>query len=138
MASPYGLPYGENGRGSGWEVQSFGAAQYFFYRTFPKLFPADYFQNAVNFILGVHPGSNTSSYVSGVGVNSAEVAYGINRADWSYIPGGVIRGTAIIQPDFPELKNWPFLWQQVEYVMGGGATNFMFIVLATKQTLEAQ
>lgn len=31
----------------------------------------------------------------------ATVAYGLNRADWSYIPGGVISGTAMIRPDFP-------------------------------------
>jgi endoglucanase len=28
------------------------------------------------------------------------------------------------------------LWQQQEYVMGGGATNFMFLVLAADQLLE--
>ena len=27
-----------------------------------------------------------------VWANSATVAYGLNRADWSYIPGGVISG----------------------------------------------
>jgi hypothetical protein len=62
--------------------------------------------------------------------------YGINRADWSYIPGGVSSGTAFIRPDFPELLDWPYLWQQHEYVMGGGATNFMFLVLAADQLLE--
>jgi len=28
------------------------------------------------------------------------------------------------------MKVWPFFWQQTEYVMGGGATNYMFLVLA--------
>ena len=64
------------------------------------------------------------------GADSIKVAYGVNRADWSFIPGGVVSGTALIRPDFPELKTWPFFWQQTEYVMGGGATNFMFLVLA--------
>jgi endoglucanase len=90
----------------------------------------------LNFILGVHPGSNTASFASGVGSRSATVAYGINRADWSYIPGGVVSGTALIRPDFPELLDWPYLWQQQEYVMGGGATNFMFLVLAANQFLS--
>ena len=64
-------------------------------------------------------------------------AYGVNRADLSYIPGGVASGTALIRPDYPELKdNWSFLWQQTEYVLGGGATNFMFLVLATDQLLK--
>jgi hypothetical protein len=48
----------------------------------------------------------------------------------------VASGTAIIRPDFPELKdNWPFLWQQTEYVMGGGETDFMFLVLAANKLL---
>lgn len=62
-------------------------------------------------------------------------AYGINRADWSYVPGGVVSGTALIQPDFPELLDFPFLWQQAEYVLGGGSSNFMFLVLAVRQIL---
>jgi len=65
------------------------------------------------------------------------VAYGFNRADWTYIPGGVVSGTALIRPDFPELKEFPYLWQQAEYVMGGGATHFMLLVLAADQLLNA-
>jgi len=88
---------------------------------------------ALNFVLGVHPGQNTESFASGVGAVSSTVAYGGNRADWSYIPGGVISGTALIRPDLPELKIWPYFWQQREYVMGGGETNYMFLVLAAAQ-----
>lgn len=58
------------------------------------------------------------------------MAYGANRADWSYIHGGVISGTALIRPELPELKVWPYFWQQSEYVMGGGATDYMFLALA--------
>ena len=43
---------------------------------------------------------------------------------------------AIIRPDCPELKEWPYFWQQTEYVMGGGATNFMFLVLAADNLLK--
>jgi hypothetical protein len=64
-------------------------------------------------------------------------AYGFNRADWSYIPGGVVSGTALIRPDLPELKDFPFLWQQAEYVMGGGATHYMFLALAADHLLNA-
>jgi hypothetical protein len=63
------------------------------------------------------------------------VAYGFNRSDWTYIPGGVTSGTALIRPDFPELKDFPYLWQQTEYVLGGGATNFMYLVLAADHVL---
>ena len=52
------------------------------------------------------------------------------RGDWSYIPGGVVSGTALIRPDFPELLEFPFLWQQTEYVLGGGSSHYMFLVLA--------
>ena len=87
-------------------------------------------------MLGRHPGTNTASFASGVGANSALEAYGINRADFSYTPGGVVSGTALIRPDFPELLRWPFLWQQTEYVMGGGSSHYMFLVLAAQQLLK--
>ena len=65
-------------------------------------------------------------------------AYGINRADWSYTPGGVVSGTALIRPDFPELLEFPFLWQQTEYVLGGGSSNYMFLVLAAQHLLKEE
>jgi endoglucanase len=136
--TPFGVPYRPYIWGAGWDIQSFGVRQYYLHKAFPDLFPADYIFNALNFILGVHPGSNSSSFASGVGARSTTVAYGANRADWSYIPGGVSSGTALIRPDFPELLDWPYLWQQQEYVMGGGATNFMFLVLAADQLLESK
>lgn len=58
------------------------------------------------------------------------------RADWSYIPGQVVSGTALIRPDLPELKdNFPFLWQQAENVIGGAAS-YIFTVLAADQLLN--
>jgi endoglucanase len=133
--TPFGVPYRPRIWGAGWDIQSFGVKQYFLYKAFPDIFSDAPIFNALNFILGVHPGENTSSFASGVGVRSATIAYGVNRADESYIPGGVASGTALIRPDFPELLDWPYLWQQQEYVMGGGATNFMFLVLAADQLL---
>jgi endoglucanase len=128
--SPYGVPYKPHIWGAGWNIQQFGVEQYFFHKGWPELVTTDYFENSLNFILGVHPGINTSSFASGIGAKSVTVAYGVNRADWSFIPGGVVSGTALIRPDLPELKIWPYLWQQTEYVMGGGATNYMFLVMA--------
>lgn len=133
--TPFGVPYRPNIWGAGWDIQSFGVRQYFLHSAFPDIFPSAPIFNALNFILGVHPGENTASFASGVGARSTIVAYGVNRADWSYIPGGVSSGTALIRPDFPELLDWPYLWQQQEYVMGGGATNFMFLVLAADKML---
>ncbi len=134
--SPYGVPYEPNIWGAGWTIQRFGVDQYFFNKGWPQYASTNYFENALNFVLGVHPGINNASFTSGIGSNSVTTAYGVNRADWSFIPGGVASGTALIRPDLPELKEWPFFWQQTEYVMGGGATNYMFLVLAVKQLYE--
>ena len=134
--NPYGVPYKPYIWGAGWGIQSFGVKQLFLHLGFPKIFTSEYMFNAMNFILGCHPGENTSSFASGVGVKSLTVAYGVNRDDWSYIPGGVGSGTALIRPDFPELKVWPYFWQQTEYVMGGGATDFMLLTMAADYLLN--
>ena len=128
--SPYGVPYKPDIWGAGWDIQSRGVRQYFFHKAWPEVTPAESWLNALNFVLGVHPGENVESFVSGVGSKSPVIGYGVNRADWSHIPGGVISGTALIRPDLPELKEWPYFWQQREYVMGGGEANYMFLALA--------
>ena len=134
--TPYGVPYRPSIWGAGWDIQRFGFEYYFLTSAYPEIFPKETVFNALNFILGCHPGSNTASFASGVGAKSATVAYGLNRADWSYIPGGVVSGTALIRPDFPELLEFPFLWQQTEYVLGGGSSHYMFLVLAAQQLLR--
>ena len=134
--NPFGVPYNIAVWGDGWGIQRLGMQQYFLHKNLPELFGTDLLFNALNFVLGNHPGENTSSFVSGVGSRSVLQAYGINRADRSFIPGGVVSGTGIIRPDFPELKEWPYFWQQTEYVMGGGATHFMFLVLAADNLLK--
>jgi len=134
--TPYSVPYQPDIWGAGWGIQNFGYKQYFLYKYFPTIFPDDYMLASINFVLGCHPGSNTASFVSGVGSKSMTTAYGFNRADWSYIPGGITSGTALIRPDFPELLNWPFLWQQGEYVLGGGTTDYLFLILAANDILN--
>ncbi|HUE82092.1 MAG TPA: glycoside hydrolase family 9 protein [Pyrinomonadaceae bacterium] len=135
--TPFGVPYKPHIWGAGWNIQRFGVEQYFLHRAFPDIVSPEYMLNALNFVLGVHPGENTASFASGVGARSMTTAYGFNRADWSYIPGGVVSGTALIRPDLPELKDFPYLWQQAEYVMGGGSSNYMFLVLAADQVLNS-
>lgn len=131
--TPYGVPYRPSIWGAGWDIQTFGFQQYFLTTAYPEIFARESVFSALNFVLGCHPGSNQASFASGIGSQSATVGYGLNRADWSYIPGGVISGTAMIRPDFPELLTWPFLWQQTEYVLGGGSSHYMFLVLAAQQ-----
>jgi hypothetical protein len=134
--NPFGVPYRPHIWGDGWTIQGFGVNQYYLQKNFPEIFDARIMLNALNFVLGNHPGENTSSFVSGVGSRSVLQAYGVNRADRSFIPGGSVSGTGIIRPDFPELKEWPYFWQQTEYVLGGGSSNFMFLVLAAKEVLK--
>lgn len=132
-STPYGVPYTPDIWGAGWSIQTFGYQQYFLVSEYPEIFDINPMLSALNFILGCHPGSNQESFASGVGAKSATIGYGLNRADWSYIPGGVISGTAMIRPDLPELLEWPYLWQQREYVLGGGSSHYMFLVLAAQQ-----
>ena len=134
--TPYGIPYTPKIWGAGWDIQRFGVQQYFLHEGAPDIFPATYMLDALNFILGCHPGSNTASFVSGVGAKSAIPAYGMNRADWSYIPGGITSGTALIRPDFPEFLEWPFLWQQAEYCLGHATSDYVFLVLAADHELN--
>ncbi len=134
--TPYGVPYRPDIWGAGWLIQRFGWDQWMLHLSFPDLFPRTYALQALSFVLGVHPGSNNASFVSGVGANSLTTAYGFNRADWSYIPGGSASGTALIRPDFPELKHWPFFWQQTEYVLGHGTTDYLLLVLAADHVLN--
>ena len=134
--NPYGVPYNPSIWGAGWDIQRFGFQQWFLVSAYPDIFGPEPVLDALNFVLGCHPGSNTASFASGVGAVSTTTAYGTTRADWSYIPGGVVSGTAIIRPDFPELLEFPYLWQQTEYVLGGGSSHYMFLVLAAQAVLQ--
>ena len=134
--TPYGLPYEPDIWGAGWNIERFGVEQYFLHAGAPDIFPATYMLHALDFVLGCHPGANNASFVSGVGAKSMIPAYGMNRADWSYIPGGTSSGTALIRPDFPELLEWPFLWQQGEYCLGYATSDYIFLVLASDHVLN--
>ncbi|MBS7649709.1 glycoside hydrolase family 9 protein, partial [Candidatus Bathyarchaeota archaeon] len=121
--------------GIGWDALYFAAGQYYIHKAFPELVDEENIMSVVNYIHGCHPASDLS-LVSGVGARSLTVAYGFNRADWSYIPGAVASGTALIRPEFPELKdNFPFIWQQSENVIGGSAA-YIFCALAADKILD--
>ncbi len=134
--NPFGVRIRPQIWGMGWDVQRFGFEHYFLHQAWPAAIPADYTIRALDYVLGCHPGANMASFASGVGARSLTIAYGINRADSSYVPGGVASGAALIRPDLYELKEWPYLWQQTEYVMGGGESHFLFLVLAVRQLLH--
>lgn len=135
--TPYGVPHDRGNRSSGsWEPQHLGYNYCYLHAAYPDLFAPDYIFNAVQYLLGMHPGRNQAAFVTGVGAETVKAAYGVNRADWSYIPGGVSPGTNLIRPDLPELLHFPFLWQEGEYCLGGHATWFMYMVLASQKILN--
>jgi hypothetical protein len=134
-SNPYGVPWNPRVWGIGWDIQEYAIAQYYLNRVFPELFDRENVCRVVNYVLGCHPGSSTS-FVSAVGTHSIIPAYGFNMHWWSYIPGGMVSGTALIRPDFPELKEpYPYIWQQTEYVMPGAAS-YIFCVLAADKLLN--
>lgn len=133
--NPFGVPISTRGwAGSGF-VLRFGIANYMLHKAFPEIIGPEYTFRALNFLYGCHPGSNIS-FVSGVGTVSKKIAYGNNRADFSFIAGGVVPGVLIIKPDFPENKeDWPFIWAENEYVIGM-APGYIFLVNAANDLLK--
>jgi endoglucanase len=115
--NPYGVPIATGTWGGAAAAAGFSMQMYFFHKTFPDIVGTEYTLRGFDYVLGTHPVSNLS-FVSSVGTQSKLIAYGNNRADYTFIPGGMIPGVVIIQPDFPELKGaWPFLWYENEYVI---------------------
>ena len=121
-STPFGVPqtYGMWGGTTG--VCDMGVRTYFLHREFPDIVSSEYTLRVANYILGTHPCSSTS-WVSGIGTKSKLIAYGNNRADNSFIRGGIIPGYVIIQPDFPEcIDDFGFLWFEHEYVIDTAAS----------------
>ena len=115
--NPFGVPIGEGSWAGSHEVAVFGADMYILHRAFPDIVGTQYTLDAIDYLLGRHPANNLS-LVSTVGTQSKLIGYGHNRADYSFIPGGLVPGVLIIKPDFPELKtDWPFLWYENEYTV---------------------
>ncbi|MEN2786952.1 glycoside hydrolase family 9 protein [Sphingomonas qilianensis] len=120
-ASPFGVPITTGGWAGSGTVLSTALNAYVLHKAFPEIMPADPVFRGLEFLVGHHPGSDIS-FVSGVGTQSKEVAYGNNRADFSFIAGGVVPGVLVIKPDFPENhEDWPFFWGENEYVIPEGA-----------------
>lgn len=115
--NPFGVPISFGGWGGSGQVLAFAMRNYLLHRAFPKLIGPEYTLRGLEYVLGTHPASSVSM-VSGIGARSKTIAYGNNRADFSFIPGGIVPGIVIVQPDLPELQeDWPFLWYESEYVI---------------------
>jgi hypothetical protein len=115
--NPYGVPIGMRPWAGDEEVIRWAVANYYLHEAFPKIIGPEYTVRGIDYIFGCHPYSNLS-FVLGVGTRSKRIAYGNNRADFSFIAGGVVPGVLILKPDFPENKDdWPFFWGENECVI---------------------
>ena len=65
------------------------------------------------------------------------LAYGFNRDDYTYIPGGPIPGVSFMRPEFLDLKDFPYYYNQTEYVIHG-AGSYIFDVLAAQWIVQHQ
>jgi len=122
--NPYGVPVATGTWGGSGLVARFATNMYFLHEAFPEIIGPEYTLRGLDYLLGTHPVSNVS-LVSTVGTESKLIGYGNNRADYTFIPGGMVPGVTILQPDFPELtSSWPFFWYENEYVVDA-ATAFI-------------
>ncbi len=133
--NPFGVPITRGGWAGGGTVIGFGITNYWLHKAFPEIIEEDLVFRSLNFMFGTHPDSNYS-FVSGVGAKSQTHAYGMNRADLAFIPGGIIPGILVLSPDYPENKsNWPFFWGQNEYVITVGGS-YLFLANAARDLLN--
>jgi hypothetical protein len=133
--NPFGVPITEGGwAGSGWVIRH-ATNNYYIHKLFPDLVSRESVLQGLNFLYGTHPAHNLS-LVSNVGTRSKEVAYGMNRADFSFISGGIVPGILVLKPDYPENhEDWPFFWGENEYVVNLAAS-YIFLVNAAEEVLK--
>ncbi|WP_242151491.1 glycoside hydrolase family 9 protein [Sphingomonas sp. BAUL-RG-20F-R05-02] len=134
--NPFGVPISEGSWAGSNQVVSFGTTMYLLHQAFPELVGTEYTLNAIDYVLGRHPANNLS-FVSTVGTASKLIGYGHNRADYSFIPGGLEPGMLIVKPDFPEVKtDWPFLWFENEYTVSTTSAYILAARAAMAATTE--
>ncbi|MGZ3998844.1 MAG: glycoside hydrolase family 9 protein, partial [Flavisolibacter sp.] len=125
--NPFGVPITTGGWAGSGAVIGFGITNYFLWKAFPEIIDKEFVLRSLNYIYGTHPASDIS-LVSAVGTESKKIAYGNNRANFTFIAGGVVPGILIIPPDFPENKeDWPFLWGENEYVVNLGPSYILLV-----------
>lgn len=133
--SPYGVRVSTAGWAGNRNIVQSAITNFLLHRSYPELIDPEYIYRALNYLFGCHPCHNRS-FVSGVGAQPKRVAYGSNRADFSFIPGGVVPGVRILKPDFPENRDdYPFLWSENEYVIDLAAS-YVYLVNAVNSLLK--
>ncbi len=119
--NPYGVPISSRGWAGNTQIINWAITNYNVHKLFPDVMGTENVFRGINYILGCHPYHNLS-FVLTVGTKTKKIAYGNNRADFSYIAGGIVPGLLLLKPDFLENKDdWPFLWGENECVIDTGA-----------------
>ena len=134
--NPYGVPV--SGRGWGGTEIALGWAynNYLVWKYFPDMIDPELVLNGMHFIFGRHPYSNVS-FITSVGVNTKKVAYGNNRGDYTVIPGGIVPGLLIMNPDFMEHKDdYPFHWGENECCTRN-VPQFVMLTLGAEEITKA-
>jgi endoglucanase len=130
--NPYGVPIGTGGWGGNAQVIGWATTNYFLHKAYPDLVGTELVTRGLDYLFGTHPAHNYS-FVSAVGNRSKHVAYGNNRADFTFIAGGVVPGVLVLKPDYPEnMDDWPFLWGENEYVIDIAAS-YIFLAQAAQE-----
>ncbi len=91
--NPWGVPISLGTWGGSGGVTRFATEMYLLHEAFPASIGPQYTLDGLDYVLGRHPVSNVS-YVSSVGTQSKLIAYGNNRADYTFVPGGIIPGSS--------------------------------------------
>ena len=132
--NPYGVPIGTGGWAGNGEIVNWATTNYYLHKAYPELVGTEYVTRGLDYLFGTHPYHNYS-FVSAVGNRSKHLAYGSNRADFTFIAGGIVPGVLVLKPDFPEnMDDWPFLWGENEYVIGL-APSYIFLANAAQEVL---
>lgn len=135
LENPFGVLITEGGWAGNGTIINMAMTNYYLHRAFPDIILDEDVLKGLNYLFGTHPDSDLS-FVSAVGTRSKKVAYGMNRADFSFIAGGIVPGVLMLKPDFPENKeDWPFLWGENEYVVNVAAS-YLFLANAVNELLQ--
>lgn len=133
--NPYGVPLFGGGWGGNGRIINWATTNYYANKIFPDIVDPEYVFKGLNYIFGCHPYSNIS-FVSSVGTHSKRITYGNNRADFSFIAGGVVPGLLLLKPDFLENKeDWPFFWGENEVTVGICA-DYIFLSAAVNEMIQ--
>lgn len=134
--NPYNAPIVGSGWGGNNQVIGTAFSAYLIWKKFPEMIDPELVLRGLNYLYGCHPYNNVS-FINDVGVNTKRVAYGNTRAEYTTIPGGVVPGLLVMNPDFLENKDdYPFLWGENECCINS-VPNYVMLNIAAEEVAKA-